>query len=424
MSHLKPVVRPPRNSPGLLLLCLLSLAMGLRAADWPQWRGPNRDGTTPDTDWPHEWPGGEPRVAWKTELGAGLSTVVVADGLAYGMGNRAGSNTVWCLDAATGAVRWRYDYAEPLMDWQFEGGPCSTPLVAGGRVYAAGRSGRVHCLDAATGRMAWEANLKALTGLKPGNWGLNGSPVLHDGRLVLNFGTAGMALNPADGSRIWLSGPADNAYTSPVTGRLGGRDVLFVAASELLAVVEPGDGRISWSEKFHVGFKAGDPVPVAGGVFFSSIESGGVFVAMPDSGEPKVAWASKRLGSVTGTPVPVGGHLYGVLGANDGKGALTCLETATGKVLWSKPGFGWGSLLAAGDRLVVLSEKGEASVVRASPRACEVLARFQVIGGKCWAAPTLADRRLFVRNARGNLVVLDLAPSRTTKSVGRAGSKA
>lgn len=314
----------------LAVVMLLLVTQGM-AADWPQWRGPGRNGTTPDIEWSHDWPGGEPRVAWKAEVGAGLSSVVVAEGAAYTLGNRGGSNTLWCFGAATGETRWRFDYGEALMDWQFEGGPCSTPLVAGQKVFAVGRSGAVHCLDAKTGRLLWLANLKALTGLKPGNWGVNGSPLLSGRRLVLNYGTAGIALDPETGAQLWLTGREENAYTSPVSARTQGREVLCVAANEALTTVDPVEGRILWNKKFHVGFKAGDPVLAPGGVFFSSVESGGVFVTLPETGEPKHVWSNRRLGTVTGTPVLVGGLFFGVCGGADGKGALTCLNPPPAK---------------------------------------------------------------------------------------------
>jgi outer membrane protein assembly factor BamB len=396
------------------LALFLGLAGGAKAwaSDWPQWRGPERNGTSPEDGWSHSWPGGEPPLAWKSDIGKGLSSIAVAGGAAYTLGNRDGSNVVWCLDAAEGRVRWTYRYPEALMDWQFEGGPCSTPLVSGGRVYAVGRSATVHCLDAGTGRLVWESNLRTLTGLKPGNWGLNGSPLLARSNLILNFGTAGIALDPLDGSQRWLTGPEDNTYTSPIPGRWKGRDVLFVAGSERLAIVDPVDGQIRWSRPFHVGFKAGDPVRTAGGVFFPSVESGGAYVRLPENGEPELAWTQASLGAITGTPVRVGRHLFGVLGSNNGKGALTCFEPETGKVLWSRSGFGWGSLLAAGDRLLVLSEKGEVSVVRASPEKAVVLGRFQALGGKCWSAPAFSEGRLFLRNAQGRLVAYDLDAAR------------
>jgi outer membrane protein assembly factor BamB len=393
----------PATSAFLHLGILLAIA-----EDWPQWRGPFRNGTTSETNWSHTWPGGEPKKIWTAEAGIGVSSIVVAQSNAYTLGHRGGSNVVGCFDTSDGALRWQYAYAEELMDWQFEGGPCSTPLVEGGRIYAAGRSSNVQCLDAQTGKLIWSQNLKKLTGLKPGNWGLNGSPLLSQGRLILNFGTVGMALDPADGKQLWLSGPKENTYTSPIYGEFDGKPALFVAGNDQLAFVEPSDGTTRWTTKFKVGFKAGDPVSVPGGVFFSSLETGGAMVRIEEGKEPKLAWRKSELGAITGTPVFIDGYLYGVLGDNSGKGALSCVKPETGEVRWSRPGFGWGSLLAAGDRLLVLSDRGALSVVKADPNKCNVLASGQVIGGKVWTAPSLSNGKLYIRNIKGRVVVYDL----------------
>ena len=383
----------------------------LQAADWPQWRGATRDGISTESDWSHTWPGGEPRLAWSAQIGKGLATVVTASGAVFAYGHQAGSNVVTCLDAGDGSVRWRSAAKEELMDWQFEGGPCSTPLHADGRLFVAARSGRVQCLDAATGGILWERNLPETTGIKIRNWGLNGSPLLSDGRLILNYGTAGIALDPSDGSLLWKSGDEENTYTSPVPGIAGGREVLFVAGSERLALVDPDSGSIRWQRPFHVSFKAGDPVRTPTGVLFTSLEAGGFFLRLPSKGEPDKGWSSGSLGAVTGTPVLVGGYLYGIFGPNGQKGSLTCLEPDTGRVLWSRKGYGWGSLLAAGDRLITLTDKGEVTILRASPKKAEVLASFQALGGKCWSAPVFTDGRLFIRNAQGRLAAFDLRPA-------------
>jgi outer membrane protein assembly factor BamB len=383
----------------------------LQAADWPQWRGATRDGISAETDWSHAWPGGEPPLAWSAQIGKGLATAVAASGAVFAYGHQDGSNVVTCLGASDGAVRWRSAAKEELMDWQFEGGPCSTPLHADGRLFVAARSGRVQCLDAATGGILWERNLPETSGIKIRNWGLNGSPLLSGGRLILNYGTAGIALDPGDGSLLWKSGDEENTYTSPVAGTAGGREVLFVAGSERLALVDPVSGGIRWQRPFHVSFKAGDPVRTPTGVLFTSLEAGGFFLRLPSQGDPEKGWSSGSLGAVTGTPVLVGGFLYGIFGPNGQKGSLTCLEPDTGRVLWSRKGYGWGSLLAAGDRLITMTDKGEVAVLRASSKKAEVLASFQALGGKCWSAPVLADGRLFIRNAQGRLAAFDLRPA-------------
>ena len=170
------------------------------------------------------------------------------------------------------------------------------------------------------------------------------------------------------------------------------------------------DGVIRWSEPFHVGLKGSDPVRVGNGVFFGANETGGTYIRF-DGEKPTVVWNKPNLGTFTGGGVLVNGLLYGILSNKDDKGELSCVEPATGNVRWSLGGYGWGSLLAAGDRLLVLSDRGELSVVQASPAKAEVLARAQILGGKCWSMPALAEGRLYARNGKGDLVCLDLRPS-------------
>ncbi len=294
---------------------------------------------------------------------------------------------------------------------QFEGGPTSTPLVADGRVFAASRKGLLHSFDAGTGALVWRKSLTEVTGLKLKNWGLNSSPVLVGGKLVLNWGTAGAAFDPADGRLLWLSGKDEWSYTSLVPGFWSGRKVLFVSAADQLAAVSSSDGSILWSEPFHVGFKGSDPVRVGeDGVFFGANETGGTFIRF-NGDRPTVVWNKPDLGTFTGGAVMVDGFLYAIVSNKNNKGELTCFEPVTGEVRWSQGGYGWGSLLAAGDRLIVLSVKGELSVLKASPAKAELLARAQVLGGKCWTTPALADGRLYARNAKGELVCLDLRPA-------------
>lgn len=397
----------------LPLFLLSSICSVTLAADWPQWRGPTRDGTSPESDWSHEWSGG-PKQAWKVSVGKGLSSIAILGDAAFTQGHSGGSNVVWCIDAGTGAVRWKFASVENLDANQFEGGPTSTLLAHGDRIYAAGRSGTVFCLDAKNGGMIWRCSLPELTGVNARNWGLNSSPLLADGRLIFNWGTAGVALNPGDGRQLWLTGTLECGYTSPVAGRWNGQDVLFVAGNDLVTVVNPTDGLMIWRRPFHVSFKASDPVVVGDAVYFGSQETGGMCVRFRGE-QPEILWREQKLGTFTGGAVLVKGHLYGILTDRFEQGDLACLEPETGKVLWRREGFGWGTLLAAGDRLLAMSDQGELSVIRARPEKSEPLARAKILTGKCWAAPAFANSRFYARNAAGDLVCLDLRGGQAVK---------
>jgi len=320
----------------------------------------------------------------------------------------AGSNLLWCINADTGTPQWSFAHPESLMANQFEGGPTSTPLVAGGRVFFASRMGLVHCLEARSGAVVWTKLLMETTGLKPRNWGLNSSPLIADGKLLLNWGTAGVALDPADGRLVWLTGKDEWSYTSLVPGDWNQQKVLFVAAADQLAAVNLSDVMIRRSEPFHVGLKGSDPVRVGDGMFFGANETGGACIRF-DGEKPTVVWKKSNLGTFTGGAVLVNGYLYGILSNKNDKGEVSCVEPESGNVRWSQSGCGWGSLLAAGDRLLVVSVRGELSVLKASPAKAEILARAQILGGKCWTMPALSDGRLYARNGKGDLVCLDLS---------------
>src|SRR3989442_9430230 len=121
------------------------------AADWPQWRGPNRDGVSAETGWTASWPADGPKQLWKTNVGTGASSVAVAAGRLYTLGNASSTDTVVCLDAATGKEIWKHSYPQPLDARPFEGGPAATPTVDGNRVFTLSEQGDLFCLDAATG---------------------------------------------------------------------------------------------------------------------------------------------------------------------------------------------------------------------------------------------------------------------------------
>ena len=142
-------------------------------------------------------------------------------------------------------------------------------------------------------------------------------------------------------------------------------------------------------------------------MFFGANETGGAFIRF-DGDKPTMVWNKSNLGTFTGGAVLVNGFLYGILSNKNEKGELGCIDPRTGDVRWRQGGYGWGSLLAAGDRLIVLSIKGEVSVFRASPAKAELLARAQILGGRCWTPPALADGRLYARNGKGDLVCHDL----------------
>jgi outer membrane protein assembly factor BamB len=138
---------------GVLTLLLMALALPLKAEDWPQWRGPNRDGISTEKGWLDRWPSEGPPIAWKAAVGMGFSSFAVAGGRIYTTGNSDSIDTIFCFDAVTGKILWKHSYPADLGDKFFEGGTTGTPTVDEGRVFALSRWGDLFCLDAATGKI-------------------------------------------------------------------------------------------------------------------------------------------------------------------------------------------------------------------------------------------------------------------------------
>src|SRR5690349_20725106 len=145
--------------PPVSALGLVALAHFASAADWPQYRGPNRDGTSKETGWNAEWTG-EPKIAWKATVGLGFSSIVVANGKACTAGHAEGQDTVFCFDAVTGKELWKHSYPAELGDKYYEGGTTGTPTFDGDRVYWLSRWGDLFCFDAASGKILWQTNIQ------------------------------------------------------------------------------------------------------------------------------------------------------------------------------------------------------------------------------------------------------------------------
>lgn len=403
----------PATSALSLLLCLSAAA-----TDWPSWRGVNRDGITPETNWSHEWPADGPARVWKANVGTGFASMVVADGRLFTLGWAAEQDVVGCLDSAPGRTNWIFAYAGKLGNKMYEGGPNSTPLVAGERLFTVSKTGNLHCFETTTGKLLWNRNLRQDIDAKISDWGVSGAPVLADANtLLVNYGRHGVALDPASGNVLWKSGTKkDMSFAAPVVTRLGDSPAALFIMSKALVAVDPKTGQALWESKFGQGYRTHCSNPVVNGdlVFISSGDGGGELLRVSAKSAERV-WKNKNLSTFTGTAVLIGGHLYGheTAGYKTANQELRCVDFATGEVKWGEGGFGEGSVIAAGDRLILLSDKGELSVVRATPAKFELLARTQAIGGKCWTAPVLANRRIDVRNAKGEVACFDVGAGKS-----------
>lgn len=391
------------------LTALLAFPLIVRA-DWPQWRGPAHDGISKETAWSPQWQGA-PKILWRAQVGAGFSSITVAEGRAFTMGLDGKTETVYALSTSTGKIAWKHGWPSVFKAQFYEGGTSGTPIVDNGSVFVLGQSGDLVSLSAATGKVLWQKNLATELGLEIGTWGLTGAPLVDGERLLLNAGTTGTAVNKKSGEVVWKSGTDATGYATPVPFSLGGKPAAAIMGKEAVHVVERASGRVLWSHPWKTKYdvNAADPIVLPGGKMLVSSGYGhGAALLSFDAGGAKEVWKNTKWRAQMNPGVVIGGHVYGFDGQADSRPALVCLEVATGTVAWKQEGLGMGSVIAAGETLIVLSEKGELVTAPASPKGFTPLSRGQILGGKCWTVPTLANGLLYARNWKGEVVCVDM----------------
>jgi outer membrane protein assembly factor BamB len=388
-----------------LPLVLLS-TLPVSAADWPNWRGPAYDGRSTETI-PTSLPATLP-VAWTAKVGTGFSTVSVAGEKVLTMGNRTLSeqetDTVWCLSARTGKVLWQHSYPCALDPLYYEGGPGATPTIHDGSVYTLSKKGHVFRLDLDDGDVLWSRDLVADHQVKLPEWSFAGSPFIDGDRVLLNVGRGGIALNKETGETLWLSSTETSGYATVVPYEAGGPQAsrLLFSATGLLAF-DPATGKaaseLPWKTSRDV--NAADPIVIGKRILVSSA-SGAVLIEPRPGAAPETIWEQKDMKWYFNPGVVIDGHVYSLHGTTHRPTELMCLEAATGKIVWSVPGFGSGGVMAAGNTVIVF-DQGKLILFDADPSGYKPRHEQKILEGKCWTSPVLANGRIYCRNAAGDL---------------------
>jgi len=387
------------------------------ASDWPQYRGSNQDCISPEKI--NVWPPEGPKLVWKVPMTNGYGSFSVSGDKVFGLISREikGEMREMCvaLDAATGKELWVADVTSGAYN-QFGDedaekggfGPRSTPTVNDGKVYVYSVDLKLCCFDAQTGKELWRVDvLKDHAGRVP-HWGSAESPVV-DGDLVFvaggGSGESFLAINKNTGQVVWKTDDALISHATPVlTTMHGERQVVFFLKNDLLGI-SVKDGKRLWRSTvpFHTRNTA-QPLVFDDKVYCGSANysGGGLYqiIKKDDETYPKRLWFnSYRDTSYVSTPVLRDGYLYGKFGVSDrGGGFIKCIEFATGKVQWEQAGFGSGSVILIGDKLVFLSEHGELLLVEPKPDAYTELARFKALEGKCFGTPAFSNGRIYIRS--------------------------
>jgi outer membrane protein assembly factor BamB len=399
---------------GLFLVCV---GISVFAADWPKWRGPNGDAISAEKDWDPLAVNDQNKLLWKAEVETGFSTIVVAEGKAVTMGNTKDTDIIACFDAQTGAVLWKKEYAEPLDANRHEGGPHATPTIVEGKVYTISKTGKVFCLDLADGKVVWQKELNK----KAPEWGFASSAVIVGDKVIYNVSDRGVALNKTTGQEIWAGENKPSGYSTAVVETQGNQTVAYLFDGDNLRCVNADTGNILWLYpwKTEWGVNASDPIVIGQEIFITSGYNHGCSLLKVEGGQPVKVWENKNMRSQLSGPVVLDGYIYGI---DDNQ--LVCLDWKTGERKWVEKSVGKGSLMAADGKLIVLGEKGKLMIAGATPEKFEMISSAQILDGKCWTMPVLANGKVYARNAKGTLVCVDVAQKKTNQSAVRENKPA
>jgi outer membrane protein assembly factor BamB len=427
----------------------VALALGLpavgRAADWPQWLGPDRNSVWNEDGIVDTLPAGGLPTRWRQAIGGGFAGPAVADGRVFVMDyltekppipaasrreDLTGTERVLCFAAADGKLLWKHEYDRPY-HISYATGPRATPAVDGDRVYTLGAEGDLKCLRVSDGKVVWSRNLPHDYHFETPSWGCASHPLVDGQKLICLVGGEGSIVGAFDkltGQELWHSLSAkETGYSAPVIIQAGGVRQLVVWDADALHGLDPESGKVYWSQPLQPDWGMSIATPrsdgnylFAGGIVLKSA----LFQLSADRPAADVVWLGEKgvgIAPTTNTPFLENGYLYGV----DREGELRCVELATGKQVWTtyaattsgqRSDNASAFLVKHGDRFFIFNEKGELILARLTPGGYQELSRAKILEpttssyGRLvvWSHPAFAERSIFARNDR-EIVCVSLA---------------
>ncbi|MBM4091470.1 MAG: dehydrogenase [Planctomycetes bacterium] len=411
------------------------------AEEWPQWRGPHRDGVWPETGLLERFRGPQLALKWSVPLSSGYSGPTVAAGRVYVMDRTVEPRQVegvHCFDWQTGQTIWSHQYDCAYVRVGYQAGPRASVLIDEGRAYSLGTMGHLYCFDAADGAVLWTRALNSEFGIRMPNWGISAAPIVVGDLVIVQIGGAGdacvAAFDKRTGERKWNALPDDASYSAPLLVRQGETDVLVCWTGSRVTGLNPLSGSLLWAhdfpwERWPIGIAT--PVSFENGILVSDAHKGTLLLELAQNGLAVTQkWHrrvedeadGKALHCLISTPYIDGQYIYGC----DGGGVLRCLRLDTGDQVWQDtsavPPDRWATvhMVRNGDKTWLFNERGELIIARLTPEGYQEISRAALLdpttvqlprrGGVTWSHPAFAYRHVFARNDK-QLVCADLSAS-------------
>jgi outer membrane protein assembly factor BamB len=413
----------------LIPLILFACTCAARADDWPQWRGPNRDGVWRETGIVEEFDTQQLAARWRMPIGSGYSGPTVAAGRVYVTDRLVEPKQierVHCFDEQTGKNLWTHAY-DCTYTIQYEAGPRASVSIDEGRAYALGSMGDLHCFDARSGDVLWKHDCQSEYQIRMPIWGIAASPLVEKDLVIVQIGGLGaciVAFDKKTGQERWRALDDPASYAAPILIEQAGRRVLVCWTGDRVAGLDPATGDVHWQQPFErnkMVISIATPVVEKDRLFVTSFYDGSMMLSVPrDKLAVEQLWRRQgddekntdALHSIMATPYLEGDYIYGV----DSYGELRCLDAGTGDRLWESkeatPPARWSNIhmVRNGNRMFMFNERGELIIARLSPRRYEEISRTKLIepttdqlrqrGGVCWAHPAYANKHVLIRNDR------------------------
>jgi len=381
------------------------------AQDWPQWRGPNRDGVAISFSAPKVWPE-KLKTIWKVPIGIGHSSPVVAGRRVY-LHSRQGENEVAsCLDLDTGKVLWQDSYPTPYTmnpaATSHGKGPKSTPVVYNNKLYTFGITGILSCYDTVTGKVNWRKEFSKQFKTTSPLYGSATSPIVHNGLVIVHVGGhdsgALTAFNAETGEVKWSWTGDGPGYASPVVFESGGLNQIVTQTQKSIAGFSSASGELLWQIPFETAYVQNIVTPVVykQTLIVSGLDKGTMAIKTTKRGdkwETEQVWANADVSMYMNSPVATGDNLFGF--SHKRKGQFFCLDARTGQTLWTTTGREGdnAALIAAGQFLFLLTDNAELIVAKRDAKQFEALKKYSVADSPTWAHPVIVGNRVLIKDA-------------------------